>query len=558
MEMAFAFIFNKYKGELVMSSSLWKIFGGLKLPDFKSVSMSQATQDAPLPKILTLPLKQHIGHATEAIIQVGDTVLKGQMIATAKDYVSAPIHAPSSGKIIAIEKHLMPHPSGIETDCIVIETDGKEQWIECVEHKNYRQLEANDLRKIIHDAGVVGLGGAGFPSYIKLTPGSNIIDTLILNGAECEPYITCDAMLMQEQSRKIIDGLNIMRHALQVEKCIVAIEDNKRAAHTMLVNALTEHEAEYIKVIQVPTLYPAGGEKQLIKTITGKEVPSNGLPINIGIVCHNVATAAAVATAVLEGKPLISRYVTVTGEGIDKPRNLNVLFGTPFSKLIDFCGRNTKAKQIIMGGPMMGFEVANDNVPVIKTSNCILVRAREEKHEFIMPCIRCGKCAEVCPAQLLPQQLYWYAKAKNFDKTQDYNLFDCIECGCCSYVCPSHIPLVQYYRFAKTEIYALEQEKKSSDIARERHEFRQFRMERKKAENEERKRQKRELLKKVNGEKDNADDAKKSAIEAAMARVKAKRESQSVTPANTDNLTEQQKQSIAEIDSRRKKAKEED
>ena len=545
-----------------MSSPLWKIFGGLKLPGFKSISMSQATQDAPLPKILTLPLKQHIGHAAEAIVQVGDTVLKGQMIAVAKDYVSTPIHAPSSGKIIAIEKHLVPHPSAIETDCIVIETDGKEQWIECVEHKGYRQLESSDLRNIIRDAGIVGLGGAGFPTHIKLTAGSNIIDTLILNGAECEPYITCDAMLMQEQSRKIIDGLNIMRHALQVEKCIIAIEDNKRAAYTSLFHALQEHEEEYIKVIQVPTLYPAGGEKQLIKTLTGKEVPSNGLPINIGIVCHNVATAAAVASAVLEGKPLISRYVTVTGEGIEHPKNLNVLLGTPFSELINYCGINDKAQQFIMGGPMMGFEVSNNNVPVIKTSNCILVQAKKSKSDFIMPCIRCGQCAEVCPAQLLPQQLYWYARAKNFDKAQDYNLFDCIECGCCSYVCPSHIPLVQYYRFAKAEIYALEQEKKKSDIARQRHEFRQFRMERKKAENDERKRKKRELLKKANGEKSSsdkssADDAKKAAIEAAMARVKAKRETQSVTAENTTNLTEQQQKSITEADLRRNKAKEE-
>ena len=540
-----------------MTTRLSKIFGGLKLPGFKSISMTQATLAAPLPEKLVLPLKQHIGHAAESIVKVGDTVLKGQMIATASDHVSSPVHAPSSGKVIAIEKHLVPHPSAIATDCIVIETDGEERWIECIENANYRQLNANTLRDIIRDAGIVGLGGAGFPSFIKLnSASSNMINTLILNGAECEPYITCDAMLMQEQSRKIIDGLNIMRHALQAKHCIIAVEDNKRAAHTMLVNALLEHEVEYIDIIQIPTLYPAGGEKQLIKTLTGKEVPSNGLPINIGVVCHNVATAAAVATAVVEGKPLISRYVTVTGDGIDHPRNFDVLFGTPFSKLIDLCGRNNKAEQFIMGGPMMGFEVVDDNIPVIKTTNCILVQSKKIKPDFVMPCIRCGQCAEVCPAQLLPQQLYWYARAKNFDKAQDYNLFDCIECGCCSYVCPSHIPLVQYYRFAKTEIWAQEQEKNSANIARQRHEFRQFRMERKKAENEARKKHKRELLIKVSGKKDNGEDAKKAAIEAAMARVKAKREAQSVAPANTDNLTDNQKESIAEVDLRRKKTKE--
>ena len=540
-----------------MVTRLWKIFGGLKLDGFKSMSMEHATQSAPISKKLVLPLKQHIGTPAEAIVNVGDTVLKGQVVAKAKDYVSSPIHAPTSGKIVAIEKHAFPHPSGIATDCIILETDGKEQWAKCIPHTNYRQLEINEVQNIIRDAGIVGLGGAGFPSFIKLNSGpSNSIETLILNGAECEPYITCDAMLMQEQSRKIIDGANIMRHVLLAEKCVIALEDNKLAAYTALVNSLHESEQEYINIVKIPTLYPAGGEKQLIKTITGKEVPSHGLPINIGVVCHNVATASAVADAVLEGKPLISRYVTITGEGVKKPMNLNVLFGTPFSELIDFCERNAKAEQFIMGGPMMGFEVESDNVPVIKTSNCILVQAKNKKPEFVMPCIRCGNCAEVCPAQLLPQQLYWYAKAKNFDKVQDYNLFDCIECGCCSYVCPSHIPLVQYYRFAKTEIYALEEEKKNSDIARQRHEFRLFRLERKKAENEERKRQKRELLKKVSGEKESPVDAKKSAIEAAMARVKAKRDAQSITPSNTTDLTEQQKKSIAEADSRRKKAKE--
>ena len=538
-----------------MLTHLTKIFGGLKLNGFKKMSMQDSTQDAPLPKLLTLPLKQHIGLAAEAIVNVGDHVLKGQMIADAKDYVSAPIHAPTSGKIIAIEKHAVPHPSGIHADCIVIETDRKEEWIKTVSNVNYRQLDVNELQNIIRNAGIVGLGGAGFPSFIKLNPGqSHAIETLILNGAECEPYITCDAMLMQEQSRRIIDGANIMLHALQVKKCIIAIEDNKQAAFTALKNALHEIESEYIEITQVPTLYPAGGEKQLIKTLTGKEVPTNGLPINIGVVCHNVATAASIATAVLEGKPLISRYVTVTGNGVDHPKNLNVLFGTPFSELVNLCGRNTNAEQMILGGPMMGFEIADINIPVIKTSNCILMQSKE-KNNYVMPCIRCGKCAEVCPAHLLPQQLYWYAKTRNFDKTQDHNIFDCIECGCCSYVCPSSIPLVQYYRFAKTEIYSLEEEKKNSDIARQRHEFRQFREERKKAENEERKRQKRELLKKVNNEKDSTDDAKKSAIEAAMARVKAKREANPNAPQNTTNLTKKQKESIDEADSRRNKSK---
>ncbi|MFK5912839.1 MAG: electron transport complex subunit RsxC [Woeseiaceae bacterium] len=539
-----------------MIKTLSKIFGGLKLPGFKSISMSNTTVDAPLPKQLVLALQQHIGHSAEAIVNVGDTVLKGQMIAQAVGMVSTPIHAPTSGKVIAIEKRSVPHPSGLESDCVIIETDGKEQWCETTKHPQYQQLEASAIRDIIRDAGIVGLGGAGFPSFIKLNAESNNIETLILNGAECEPYITCDAMLMQEQSRKIIDGLNIMAQAINAKQCIIAIEDNKASAYKNLVAALNEKESETIQIIQVPTLYPAGGEKQLIKTITGKEVPTHQRPISIGIVCHNVATAAAVADAVLEGKPLISRYLTVTGDGIERPQNLHVLFGTLFSELINHCGKKLVPAKTIMGGPMMGFEITNTNIPVIKTSNCILVQEKNNETDFVMPCIRCGKCAEVCPSQLLPQQLYWYAKSKNFDKVQDHNLFDCIECGCCSYVCPSRIPLVQYYRYAKTEVYAQEQEKKDSDIARERHEFRLQRIEKKKAENEARKKLKRELLKKSKSEKSNSsesseDDAKKSAIEAAMARVKAKREKQAITPKNMDNLSAQQKKSIAEADSRR-------
>lgn len=539
-----------------MTRRLWKIFGGLKLRGNKAVSMTTPVQPAPVPKMLVLPLQQHIGNAAEAIVEVGDHVLKGQMIAAAKDYISTPIHAPTSGIIVAIEDRPVPHPSGMMANCIVLESDGKDSWCECTTNVNYRQLDPSALRNIIRDAGIVGLGGAGFPSFIKLNPGpGNRIDTLILNGAECEPYITCDAMLMQEQSRKIIDGINIMRHALNAERCIIAVEDNKKIAHTLLVNALHEHESEYIEIIQIPTLYPAGGEKQLIKTITGKEVPSHGLPFNIGIVCHNVATAAAIATAVLEGKPLISRYVTITGEGVEHPCNLDVLFGTPFTELINLCGRNSKARQILMGGPMMGFEIKNESIPVIKTTNCILVQDKQTEYQ-VMPCIRCGQCATVCPAQLLPQQLYWHARAKNFDKAQDYNLFDCIECGCCAYVCPSHIPLVQYYRYAKTEVWAQERDKKASDIARQRHEFRLLRMERKKAEDEERKKKKRELLKKAAGTSDPAEDNKKAAILEAMERVKAKREAKSIEPANINNLTDEQKKAIAEVEARRNKLKE--
>ena len=535
-----------------MKPHLWRFNGGLKLDGHKSMSMHEPVVEAGIPPHLVLPLQQHIGSPAEPIVKVGDTVLKNQMIAQASDYVSVPVHAPSSGKVVAIEEHVVPHPSGIKATCIIIETDGNDTSIEIDNTPvDYLNLEPSALRNIIREAGVVGLGGAGFPSFIKLNPGPDTkVETLILNGAECEPYITCDAMLMQDAPRKILDGLLIMRHALKAEQCIIAIEDNKATAHTMLVNALHKHESDFIKIIQIPTIYPAGGEKQLIKVVTGKEVPTHGLPVNIGVVCHNIATAAAIADAIHERQPLIERYITITGYGIKHPRNLKVRFGTPIEFLIQQ-SEPLNIQQCIMGGSMMGFELQDQTIPVIKTTNCILTKNHKYKAPAAMPCIRCGECVKVCPAQLLPQQLYWYARAKDFDKTQDYNLFDCIECGCCAYVCPSHIPLVQYYRFAKTEIWAQERDKQKSDAARERHEFRLFRLERKKAEDEERKRRKKELLKATAGDASAEEDKKKTAIEAAMARVKAKREQQNAHAANIDNLTDAQKKAIEEVEQRR-------
>jgi len=536
-----------------MKRRLWHFHGGLHLEGHKDLSMHEPVTAAPLPERIVLPLAQHIGAPAEPEVKVGDKVRKGQRIARATEYVSAPIHASTSGTVVAIEERAVPHPSGLSAPCIVIEADGKDEWIERQPVADYESLDPSALRNVIRDAGIVGLGGAGFPSFIKLNPGPDkVVDLLILNGAECEPYITCDAMLMQDHPRRIIDGLLIMRHALRAKHCIIAIEDNKKPAHTVLVNALEEHEAEFIEIVQVPTIYPTGGEKQLIKVLTGKEVPSNGLPIDIGMVCHNVATAAAVHDAIAEGTPLIERIVTVTGEALDQPRNLKVRIGTPFSMLLDAAGwREPNTDEVLMGGPMMGFTVPDLDVPVVKTTNCLLARPRSQPHrQPAMPCIRCGQCARVCPAQLLPQQLYWYAHARNFDRIQDYHLFDCIECGCCAYVCPSHIPLVQYYRFAKTEIWAQERQKQKADRARQRHEWHLERLERRKREEEERRRRKKELLKKS---KAGDDSAKKAEIEAALARVKAKKASQQAARANTENLTEAQKQAIAAVEARRRR-----
>ncbi|MDH5517379.1 MAG: electron transport complex subunit RsxC [Gammaproteobacteria bacterium] len=532
--------------------------GGLVLDGHKKISTSSAIKPAILPARLTVPLQQHIGHTPELLVQLGDQVLKGQCIAKATDGISASIHAPSSGRVSAIDEQAVAHPSGLKALCVTIETDGKEQWCEPSALKqNYRDSSNQQLLNIISDAGIVGLGGATFPTAIKLQscePAT--INTLIINGAECEPYISCDDMLMRERAKDIVLGIQILQQVLAAKQTVIVVEDNKPQAIQSLQQALQKQAIDNIDVITIPTRYPTGGEKQLIKVVTGKEVPANGLPADIGILCQNVATAYSVYRAVYLDQPLISRIVTVTGDAINEPANFEVLIGTPMNELIAQAGGYTaNIGGLVMGGPMMGFSLPNDTLPVTKACNCLLTRVTEDTRQIpAQACIRCGECAEVCPANLLPQQLYWYSSSKNFDRAQDLHLFDCIECGCCSAVCPSHIPLVQYYRFAKTEIWAQEKERKKSDNARQRHEFREARIAREKAERDEKLRLKKELLAKKKIEEEGqqaAVDPKKAVIEAALARVKAKKDNTTEKPKNTDNLTPQQQQKIAEADQRR-------
>ena len=519
------------------SRHLWHFHGGLKLEGNKAISTSNPIAKAVLPKRLVVPLQQHIGEMGKLLVKVGDSVLKGQVLAAASSYVSAPIHAPSSGKIVDIAELPAPHPSGLNALSVVIETDGEDKWTALTPLLHPNTKSPTELRQLIRQAGIVGLGGATFPTAVKVNPGPQAdIDTLIINGAECEPAISCDDMLMRHYAHEVVSGCELVQYMVAANHCLIAIEDNKPEAIDALNSVIKEKALHTIEVVKIPTIYPTGGEKQLIKVLTHKEVPSDGFPSDIGVLVQNVGTAVAIHRAIYLGQPLISRIVTVTGEGVLQPHNMDVLIGTSMSELIEQSGGYHKdAAKLIMGGPMMGFTLQTDHLPITKGCNCLLVENVAEQAPATMPCIRCGECATVCPAQLLPQQLYWHASSKNFDVVQDYHLFDCIECGCCNHVCPSQIPLVQYYRFAKTEIWNQERDRIKSDHARVRHDFRQERLDREKKERDEKLRKKKELLAKKKlaeaAAKENDTDAaeidpKKAAIEAAMKRVKDKKAAQ--------------------------------
>lgn len=480
---------------------LWRFHGGLpSLAEHKNESVNLPIEKSPVPAQLIYPLLQHIGNAATPLVKVGDKVLRGQKIADANGLISAAIHAGSSGTVSSIGDHLIPHPSGFSAPCITIITDGQDQQLEPTPCADFRQLSALQLVDIIREAGVVGLGGAAFPTAIKLDHHNKThhIETLILNGAECEPYISCDDRLLKERADKVVEGIEILLHMLKCKQAILAIEDNVADTFKSVQAALNRNANPMIRAVQIPTIYPTGGEKQLIKTLTGKEVASGEIPADIGIVSTNVGTVHAVQQAVIEGKPLTSRIVTVTGEGVNTPHNLDVRVGTPIHTLIEVChGYTDKAERLIMGGPMMGFALLNDEIPLVKATNCILVAS---KHEIVtekqaMPCIRCGACASACPVSLLPQQLYWHSRSDQIEKAAKLNLLDCIECGCCDVVCPSHIPLVQHFRHAKSALKADKHQKHLANIARERFEAREQRMAREKAERAEKSRKKKAALK---------------------------------------------------------------
>ncbi|UTW49850.1 electron transport complex subunit RsxC [Bacterioplanoides sp. SCSIO 12839] len=508
---------------------LYDFDGGIHPTENKTQSTQTPIQQAPIPAELVLPLHQHIGAAAEPLVKVGDSVLKGQMLAEANGFVSVPLHAPTSGVIKAIEPRQVPHASGLEELCIVLKTDGKDDW--CERRSAFDKFATQDLADIspadltqhISDCGIAGMGGAGFPTAVKLHTGKRDISTLILNGAECEPYITADDMLMRERAREVISGAQILLHILDAKRCMIGVEDNKPEAIEALNAALVDlHEEHHIDVVAIPTKYPSGGEKQLIQILTGEEVPAGGIPADLGIVCQNVGTAAAISQAVFEGTPLISRVTTLTGDANEQPGNWEVLLGTPVNFLLELAGyQPQKRERVVMGGPMMGFSLPSLDLPVVKTTNCLLAPTEKElpANDIAMACIRCGMCADACPAELLPQQLYWFSKTQEFDKAEQHNLFDCIECGACSYVCPSHIPLVQYYRYAKGAVREERAAQAKAEKAKERFENRVARQEREKAEKEAKRKARAEAASKSQSAKKAAPTAGNAAPAASSAEL---------------------------------------
>lgn len=500
---------------------LFAFHGGLRLRHHKKVSCEVPVERTPLPQRLYVPMLQQSGREAEPVVREGQQVLKGEQIGRFLHLGTGCVHAPTSGTVSAIVQHPISHPSGMDGRCVVIRPDGLDRWTDLEPAGNWREDSPDALLQRIRSAGIVGLGGAMFPTAFKVSDARHKgIHTLILNGSECEPYISCDEMLMREQPDSIVLGARILQRAVGAERTLIAIEDQMGAVHQALNDAVDRSGVNSIDVVKVITLYPEGGEKQLIQVLTGLEVPTGGRPADLGLLCQNVATATAVARAVVEGKPLIERIVTVTGNGVRRPRNVLAAIGTPIADLVEQAGGYAPdAARLVIGGPMMGFPLASDRNPVTKAANCILVLTDDDlvEPQPELPCIRCGECAAACPAQLLPQQLHRFIRAARWNETADAGLMDCIECGCCDVVCPSHIPLVEWFHFGKSRLRERAEERARADLARRRFDAREERLERQNRERKQRIAEKKKALR--------DSQASRERIAEAVARSRKRRES---------------------------------
>ena len=471
-----SFAFHKFLG----SGELFSIRGGVHPDDQKELSSGSAIEKMPLPNLLRIPLQQHIGAPAEPIVAKDDIVRKGQLLAVRRGSVSAAVHAPTSGRIIAIGRFAAPHPSGLPVATITLRPDGEDLWDTLPEPLDLERSTPDEIAERVDWAGIVGMGGATFPSSVKLNLRNRFeLERLVINSAECEPYLTCDDRLLRERSDDVADGINFMARALGIDDVVIAIESNKPAAIAAMKKAADKILAK-VQVIAVPTRYPTGSEKHLVQMLTGKETPARGLTADIGIVVHNAATAYAIHKAARFGQPLISRILTVSGRAIKRPANVEVLIGTPIADIIAHCGDLIGTpSRLLLGGPMMGQPIANVRSPVIKGTNGILALSEgETRRNEVMPCIRCGSCVNVCPSGLTPLELHARIRNEELDGAVDIGLLDCISCGSCSYACPSNIPLIQSFNYAKGKLTGQQRTKHRQEETKRLAEQREERIER--------------------------------------------------------------------------------
>ena len=504
---------------------LHKFPGGLLLDGFKQLTCDLETLPPIIPERLIFPLSQHIGTRSTPVVKIGDQVLKGQLIASPGSYVSSAIHASSSGVVEEIGK-CCSLADGSTDEGIVIKTDGQDLRGEKMTPLDFNNVSAEQLEQRITEAGIIGMGGAGFPSHVKVIEGADeSVETLVINGVECEPYISCDDRLIRERTQEIIMGAEILQKIVGARECLLAVEDDMPEAYEALLDAVSgKQAAEDQIVIKVPAIYPAGGENQLIKTLTGKRVTSRELPIQTGVLVQNVATVAAIFRAVVKGEPLISRIVTVAGTSLARSQNIEILNGTPVGELLRHFQDEVQEgfgddQEIIFGGTMMGTVIESDQVPILKKTSSVLVLPQHSPKEEVT-CIRCGDCVDVCPELLQPQMLVSLAKKSDLESLRDYRLFDCIECACCDQVCPSHIPLVKYFQKAKVAISDQGEAKQRAEKSKSRYLSHNVRLEQAK------------VLKNLEKTKfSGASDSEnlQSEVRAAIQRTKAKRKKLSQT-----------------------------
>ena len=493
--------------------------GGLALSGHRRVSLKAPLVTAGLPERVYVPIGQHQGRPGDLLIEPGERVLGGQALTSSDDDFEVPAHAPCSGTVVGLCERPASHPPGSRRRCIEIIPDGHGEWLAPRPLKDWRQRSPGEIVDHLRAMGLVGLGGAMFPTAAKLRGPWGAIHTLILNGAECEPWISCDETLMRSRPGAVIHGGHILAAAVAAERVIIAVEEDMDGIAVALENALAEQDGGLeMHIVTVPAIYPQGGERQLIETLTGRQVPSHGLPQDIGLLCHNVATAAAAYDAVEHGRPLTERIVTVTGPGVQQPCNLRAAVGTPIAHLIAAAGGYRDGVQrLVLGGPMSGTALASDEVVLTKGSHCVLALTDNElaPRPNPMPCINCGECVAACPASLMPQLLFRALAADHHEQARELSLLECIECGCCAQVCPSHIPLVEYYRHGKARLRLKDLDHRRAALAKRRYEAREQRLAEEQSAREARRRARAERLQKA--------EAAQNEIQAAIARAKSRK-----------------------------------